>query len=802
MLHPDDNTLSLFSTGQLAESEECLLESHLEQCEECQKRLDLIERQCLSLDPFIYEIKQGKKIYISQFDELSPGSQLSNQFRLEEKIGTGGMGVVYKAYDTQGKRHVVLKFLLPYVLRFSETKDNLRETFQKVHMLQHSNICPLIGLFEDTHYGLYLVMKYIDGDTLAMYRKSRPNGVLSVEEVAEILKPAAEALDYAHEHKVIHRDIKPQNIMISKTDGVQIIDFDLADAIRSSISSHLISQTNVRIVGTRVYMAPKQWEGKPKVHSDQYALAVTAYELLAGKPPFVSSRGDTEILRHAVLQSLPDRIPDLSDQVNYALLRGLAKVPYDRFASCSEFVAALSGDQSVEYVPVPPLQKDVGSGKQIRIGWILLFLALVFFAVAGSVFVWMQFFNQNNMIPEPVPIEIIKEKPKEQPQGKPLYPTRNELFRTIRYSVVIDELGIVYFRIKRGYSGEPYPAFNGTAFPFIAIAGGTAYRGKSGRVVFPLGLLESTTPSSPIQRVQINTGPEKPKTSFGWTYNVSGMEWTNRQISRFTEGMGTSRAGFSISKNQKLPVSLGFEVVDDPNCNPPDMSINIRTESPGMRQKYTYNMAGYAELQNPTRGAFGNFDPGKTWTVSCTGRRQKDDTILFIVDVKNPSSDSFGYNYNADNNAFPNKNEALANGESMEKKLILTRLQNVSQNACNITYTVRTRSGTGNSSGKRSRFDLTYLDMAGTFEGANDLLFELAKQRFPIKNFETRIYSDLPSGSMYSIEGVNGSSSPEKIVDLINNLKFGEPITLNVKKNPRKNSSLPPTSEDRIIYAQ
>ena len=282
---------------------------------------------------------------------LQSGNVLANKYRLIEKIGQGGMGVVWSAEDTIAERKVVLKFVPSELKNFESAVAQLKKSFQKIHELQHPHICPVYTLEEEFSLGYYHTMKWLDGETLDKYviRTVGRENPLPLGETLRILQPVASALDYAHGRhgkRIVHRDIKPSNIFI-ELDGekllrdVQVIDFGLASEIRSSLTR--VSQIRFDTSGTRPYMAPEQWRGHPQSgQTDQYALAVVAYELLAGYLPF--NCDDLETLRLAVLQDTPEPIRNLSDVVNAALLRALAKDKEDRFASCVEFVKALGGE--------------------------------------------------------------------------------------------------------------------------------------------------------------------------------------------------------------------------------------------------------------------------------------------------------------------------------------------------------------------------------------------------------------------------------------------------------------------------
>lgn len=295
---------------------------------------------------------------------LAPETILANRYRLLKQIGRGGMGVVWAAEEIKAERKVVLKFVPSELKNFESAVAQLKESFKKIHELSHQHICPVYTLEEEPLLGYYHVMKWLDGETLDQYivRTVGRRQPLPMNDVPRILRPVAEALDYAHGNRIVHRDIKPSNIFIvlddeQKIRDVQVIDFGLASEIRSSMTR--VSQVRFDTSGTRPYMAPEQWRGRPQSGAtDQYALAVTAYELLAGYLPFDAD--DLEMLRMAVLQDTPAPIREMSDHGNAALLKALAKDGDERFASCVEFVQALGGaefDAAKKPVPRPTVKK-------------------------------------------------------------------------------------------------------------------------------------------------------------------------------------------------------------------------------------------------------------------------------------------------------------------------------------------------------------------------------------------------------------------------------------------------------------
>ncbi len=212
--------------------------------------------------------------------------------------------------------------------------------------MNHQNICPVYALENGGRFGYYLVMKWLDGITLKQsmnFQSKLSQKYLSPEKVIHLLFPIAKALDYAHKNNVIHRDVKPSNIFLTmknkKVTDISLIDFGLAE----SLPEHMLdaSQTLFNTSGTRRYMSPEQWRGRDQDDkTDQYSLGVVAYELLSGTPPFKNA--DNNLLKHAVINNLPEKIKNVSEDINQALLQALAKDPNNRYGNCVEFIEALA----------------------------------------------------------------------------------------------------------------------------------------------------------------------------------------------------------------------------------------------------------------------------------------------------------------------------------------------------------------------------------------------------------------------------------------------------------------------------
>lgn len=290
-----------------------------------------------------------------------------DQYDLIRELGGGGFGSVYLARDSVAGIDVAVKGLPPIIKNNAEELERIRENFALVSRLHHPYIAAALHLqlvrdvayaSEDVKLKLrvmpgdtLMVMEYAPGVTLSRWRKQFHNGRVPFELAVQIAWQVAQALDYAHEQHIIHRDVKPSNIMVeTKPDGevvARLLDFGLAAEMRSSMGR--ISLEIHDTSGTRPYMAPEQWAGRKQGSAtDQYALAVMLCELLTGEVPFASvfETDDPIIMMTAICSheaELPNECP--RQQI---LLRALAKNPAERFASCMEFVEVLANGECLE----------------------------------------------------------------------------------------------------------------------------------------------------------------------------------------------------------------------------------------------------------------------------------------------------------------------------------------------------------------------------------------------------------------------------------------------------------------------
>lgn len=277
---------------------------------------------------------------------FEPGQLVCSRYRVIGELGHGGMGTVFRCLDEVSGLEVALKTLAKELSGSKYEMESVKTNFKLVYNLNHPNIAAYKNLEYDPSSGLYyLIMEYVDGEDLRYYLKNkRANNEFSEALLIDLLAQIASALDYAHEQKVIHRDIKPGNIMVDRSGQIKLLDFGLAAEIHSSLSR--VSQYSMDISGTLPYIAPEQWRGKAaSAASDQYSFAVMAYETLSGRVPFQAN--DKDIMRKCVLEETADELTGTTDIINKAIFKAMSKQPEQRFASCSKFVDAMKNKRPV-----------------------------------------------------------------------------------------------------------------------------------------------------------------------------------------------------------------------------------------------------------------------------------------------------------------------------------------------------------------------------------------------------------------------------------------------------------------------
>jgi eukaryotic-like serine/threonine-protein kinase len=271
---------------------------------------------------------------------------LSANYELDREIGRGGMGIVYKAKDKRLKRHVAVKLLPPELAFRGEIRSRFLKEAETAAQLSHPNIVPIYSV--DERDGLvYFVMAFVDGENLGARLHSR--GRLDPTEARRIMKEVAEALAYAHERGVVHRDIKPDNILLCTDDDgrVMVTDFGIARAVTEGADSRLTA-TGMAI-GTPAYMSPEQSMGEREIdgRSDLYALGVVGYQMLSGELPFNAPSTPALLVKQISERPTPVDIhrPDAPPDLARAVMMLLEKEPANRFPTADALVVALdTGD--------------------------------------------------------------------------------------------------------------------------------------------------------------------------------------------------------------------------------------------------------------------------------------------------------------------------------------------------------------------------------------------------------------------------------------------------------------------------
>lgn len=266
---------------------------------------------------------------------------VADRYIVDRELGRGGSGVVYLARDSKHGRAVAIKVVSPELAQAVDTERFLRE-IEIAARLTHPHILPLHD--SGTADGLlFYIMPYAEGESLR-HRLQR-EGQLPVADALRITQEVASALSYAHQHDVLHRDIKPDNILLVAQQAV-VADFGLARAI-SSAGITTLTQTGAA-VGTPTYMSPEQARGSRDLdgRSDLYTLACVTYEMLAGHPPYMAENA-LEVRAQQARDPAPTlraARADVPQAVERAVKKALAKTPADRFATVAAFAEALSNE--------------------------------------------------------------------------------------------------------------------------------------------------------------------------------------------------------------------------------------------------------------------------------------------------------------------------------------------------------------------------------------------------------------------------------------------------------------------------
>ena len=257
-------------------------------------------------------------------------------YRVIEQIGRGGMATIYKAFQPSVERYVALKILPAHFAEDPLFVQRFTQEARTIARLEHRNILPIIDFGEDNGI-TYLAMRFLEGGTL---KDVLAQGNLTMHDISDIMSQVCSALDYAHRKGVVHRDVKPANIMVDTEGAIYLTDFGIAKVLEGAEN---LTETGAAI-GTPAYMAPEQSLGKSiDGRIDIYALGVILYEMVTGRPPFQADTPMAVALAH-IHEPLPlPRLldPTIPEPIEAVIIKALAKAADDRYATANEFAEAL-----------------------------------------------------------------------------------------------------------------------------------------------------------------------------------------------------------------------------------------------------------------------------------------------------------------------------------------------------------------------------------------------------------------------------------------------------------------------------
>jgi serine/threonine protein kinase len=394
--HPTAEQLAAFDSGCLPPADREAVERHVADCSDCCRRLEALPEDALAA--LVRAYTSGSSGPGGNGDSSSwdiPEELIGHpRYRVLGLIGRGGMGVVYKAIQQRLDRVVALKVLSPSLVSRPDFDRRFGQEAKAIARLSHPNI---VQAYEADQVGelRFLVMEYVDG--VSLDRLVQQRGPLPVEEACDLVRQAALGLEHAHERGLVHRDVKPANLLLTATGQVKIVDFGLAHLpwAETSVTSSVI-------VGTPDYLAPEQARNARRgdVRNDVYSLGCTLYHLLAGRPVFPFGTALQKLIAHQ--ESPPPPIgavrPDVPQALADLLERLLAKDPARRPASAAAVARELAGE-------APPLMGPRRRARRWLSGVVLLGAVLA----AASVAVWLS--QSSEPTPEPPSERIQQEKP-------------------------------------------------------------------------------------------------------------------------------------------------------------------------------------------------------------------------------------------------------------------------------------------------------------------------------------------------------------------------------------------------------
>jgi serine/threonine protein kinase len=288
-------------------------------------------------------IRGASSYGVLNLEDLPAGHVIDERYEIKEKVGQGGFGAVYRVFDRTMEIDKALKVIPQAVVSDAEALYDLQQEAKTMIALNHPNIVRVFD-FHNTGSIKYIDMEYVPGKTLTQLKLECPNKQMPEAQVKEYAIKIALGMAYAHQHNVLHKDIKPQNIKVTPEGAIKIMDFGIAETVRTSMSRI----QNTSSSGTLVYMSPEQIKGRDVgKESDIYSFGAMLYELLSGHPPFY--KGD---ISYQILNEKPVAIEHVSEETWHFVTTCLAKNYVERYRTFDEVLRELTG--TVSYVPIPP----------------------------------------------------------------------------------------------------------------------------------------------------------------------------------------------------------------------------------------------------------------------------------------------------------------------------------------------------------------------------------------------------------------------------------------------------------------
>jgi len=313
---------------------------------------------------------------------LEPGAQIG-PFQVTEVIGCGGMGIVYKGHDTRLHRIVAIKALPSHLAKDATSRTRFKREATLLASLNHANIGVIYDIIEQDEDVGYLVLEYVPGETIA---ERITRGPIKVPEALSVALQIAEAVAVAHERGVIHRDLKPRNMMITPEGKVKVLDFGLARAVASEVTTAETAVTQPgRVIGTPAYMSPEQARGKPADRrTDIWSFGCVLYEMLTGHVPFEGETATDTLARIIEREPDWDRLPQTTpSNIRVLLWRCLAKDPRRRLQHMGDVVLDL--DETLNAPPGRPSVTERRTKMASRLLWGLGIVCTIVGLIVGLI---------------------------------------------------------------------------------------------------------------------------------------------------------------------------------------------------------------------------------------------------------------------------------------------------------------------------------------------------------------------------------------------------------------------------------